>query len=265
MFSEMNEEKKYKLGLVLSGGGYRGAAQIGVIKAMEENAIEADIVAGVSAGALVGSMYACGVKHDKILDFFKNAKLFQLSHYTYGKPGLLDSEKFIEYISTYLPQCHYEDLKRPLFVAATDMLSGRLTVFSTGELNKKILASCAFPFIFSPVEIDGSYYSDGGIINNFPVETIRDKCERLIGVFVNPVKTIKKEELSSSLKVLERAFTISTSIVHQGKFNMCDFVIEPESLHEYNIFDRKNIDKIFQEGYESALPVIEKLKMKLNT
>jgi NTE family protein len=259
----MAEENKYKLGLVLSGGGFRGAAQIGVIKAMEEFEIEADIVAGVSAGALVGSMYACGEKHDKILDFFKNARLFQFSHYTYSKPGLLDSDRFIDYISTYLPHTKYEELKKPLYIIATDMLNGSLTVFSSGELNIKILASCAFPFIFSPVEIDGSYYSDGGILNNFPVETIRDKCELMLGVFVNPVKIIDKNELNNSLKVLERAFSISTSIVHQRKFNLCDFVIVPESLHKYNIFDRKNIDKIFQAGYQSALPVIEKMKKQM--
>ena len=168
----MTRKEEYNIGLVLSGGGFRGVAHIGVLKAMEENGIRPDIVSGVSAGALVAACYAAGLGCEEMLSLFQRPRLFSLAHYSYKKPGLLDSDKMIVYINEYIRQQSYEELEMPLYISATDMLRGKLVTFSSGPLNKAVLASCAFPFIFSPVWHEDTYYSDGCIINNFPGEPL---------------------------------------------------------------------------------------------
>ncbi|MBK9152412.1 MAG: patatin-like phospholipase family protein [Saprospiraceae bacterium] len=177
----MKRKEHYKVGLVLSGGGFRGAAHIGVIKALEEAGIHPDVVSGVSAGALVGACYAAGLSTERMLELFSKPKIFSLAHYSYNKPGLLDTDKFVHYLNEYIPQSAYEELNIPLYICATNMLTGKLVTFHSGELNKPILASCAFPFVFSPVWLDGQCLSDGGIINNFPVEPLIGKCQKIIG------------------------------------------------------------------------------------
>lgn len=256
----MTRKGEYNIGLVLSGGGFRGAAHIGVLKAMEENGLRADIVSGVSAGALVAACYAAGLSCDDMLNLFNRPRLFSLAHYSYKKPGLLDSEKFLVYINEFIKQETYDQLEIPLHISATDMLKGKLVTFSSGSLNKAVLASCAFPFIFSPVWHNDTYYSDGGIINNFPVEPLIGKCKKIIGVYVNPLTEIPSNDLNSSLKVLQRAFTISTASTPYLKFQHCNLVIEPKELSKYNLFDRRNIKHIYQLGYEEGMKMLEILK-----
>lgn len=253
----MKRKEHYKVGLVLSGGGFRGAAHIGVIKALEEAGIHPDVVSGVSAGALVGACYAAGLSTERMLELFSKPKIFSLAHYSYNKPGLLDTDKFVNYLNEYIPQSAYEELNIPLYICATNMLTGKLVTFHSGELNKPILASCAFPFVFSPVWLDGQCLSDGGIINNFPVEPLIGKCQKIIGVYVNPVREIEPNEIRSSLKVLERAFSISTGTIPYLKFKHCDVVVEPKELAGYNLFDRKNVDKMYEIGYREGKKMIE--------
>lgn len=249
------KNKKLQLGCVFSGGGFRGVAHIGVIKAMEEVGIKFDAVSGVSAGALVASMYAAGKPWEKIYEMFSGINIFNVTKYAYRKPGILDTEKFIDYLNQFLPESVFDDLKIPLYIGATDMLNGKFRLFSGGQLTKRILASCAFPFVFTPIKLDGSLYSDGGIINNFPVEPIEATCKYVLGVYVNPVRPVGIKELNSSVKVLERAFYLSTSQIPYSKFKKCDFVIEPSDLANYNIFDRRNVEKIFELGYHEGVAI----------
>lgn len=259
------KNKDFRLGCVFSGGGFRGVAHIGVIKAMEEVGIKFDAVSGVSAGALVASMYAAGKSWKKIYEMFSGINIFNFTKYAYRKPGILDSEKFIDYLNQYLPEDEFEDLKIPLYVGATDMLSGEFKIFSDGTLSREILASCAFPVVFTPMEINGTLYSDGGIINNFPVEPLTEICQHILGVYVNPVRPIDKKDLNSSVKVLERAFYLSVSQIPYLKFKKCDFVIEPAELSDYNIFDRRNVEKIFELGYKEGVAARDKIKKVIET
>lgn len=253
----MHRKDEYKVGLVLSGGGFRGVAHIGVLKAMQDAGIEAEIVSGVSAGALVGACYAAGLSCEKMLELFTKPRLFSLAYYSYKKPGLLDTDKFTHYLQEYLPQDTYDQLRIPLYISATNMLTGKLVTFQSGNLNKPVLASCAFPFVFSPVWIGDDCYSDGGIINNFPVEPLIGKCKTIIGVYVNPVQEIQPHELKTSLRVLERAFSISTGNIPYLKFKHCNIMIEPKALSKFNLFDRKNIYKMYEIGYEEGVRMLD--------
>lgn len=239
-------------GLVLSGGGIRGVAHIGAIKALEEYGIYPSHIAGTSAGAVVGALYANGTSWEEMLGFFKEVELFSFSKYARNKPGFIDTEKFFGLFKTYLPEDRFEDLQKPLYVTATDLLRGKLRVFNKGELIRPILASAAVPGVFAPVIIENGYYVDGGVLNNFPVDIISPLCDQIIGVYVNSVDQIGMEDLKYSYSVLERAYEIQMSRDFLDKFEDCDVLVLPDHMHQFNTFSLKNVDSIFELGYKAA-------------
>jgi NTE family protein len=249
-----------KLGLVLSGGGARGAAHIGVLKALEEHGIFPTLISGTSAGAIVGALYAGGIPWPEILHFFKTIPIFQRNRFTLHKPGFIDTEKFYENFLKYLPEDNFSSLKKQLYITATDVEAGTLKIFNKGQLIKPILASASFPGVFTPIEIDGSFYIDGGILNNFPVEPLKKECDKIIGVYVNPLKKINFKNIKHSYTILDRAYKIKAASESLLKFPDCDLIIYPESLAQYGTFAMKNIDAIFDLGYEATKEAIKESK-----
>ena len=240
------------IGLVLSGGGVRGAAHIGVIKALEEYNISPTHVAGSSAGAIVGSLYAYGYKWDEILRFFNEVQLMSITKYALNKPGFIDAEKFYDDFKVYLKDDDFSFLKKKLFITATNILNGKLKIFDKGELIKPVLASAAFPGLFAPVKIKSSYYIDGGALNNFPLEPIKQKCERFVGVYVDGYDVVSIKELKHSHNVVERVFKMKSVLENQHKFKACDIMVLPSELNNFGTFDRKNMDAIVDIGYHTA-------------
>lgn len=254
-----------KTGLVLSGGGVRGIAHIGVIKALEEHKITITHIAGSSAGAIVGALYAAGCSWQTILDFFKTVQLFRISNYASNKPGFVDPEKFYDRFLAFFPEDDFASLEKQLYITATNILDGSLESFHNGELIRPILASSAFPGIFAPVKIKDGYYVDGGILNNFPSDLIKTYCNQLVGVFVNPFEKIKIDGIKHSYTVLERAFKIIMAKESLAKFEDCDLVICPEGLNNYGTFVVKDVDTIFNLGYKAAVDALKKSDIKKTT
>lgn len=249
--------KKHQYGLTLSGGGVRGLAHVGVIKALEERGIEPTILSGASAGAIVGALYAKGYSSEDMLDFFHSTEIFRWQNYSLSKPGFIDTDKFYDIFKDHLPEDSFESLEKDLYIVTTDILNGEPQIFHEGQLIKAILASAAFPVVLSPVEIDGVLYADGGIVNNFPVELIREKCETLIGVYVNVPQKLTKKDLDSTMDVLERAYHLNISYKSIKKMDQVDIPITPDELTKYNTFDTRKMDKIYKIGYEEACRVLD--------
>ncbi len=245
------------IGLVLSGGGARGAAHIGVIKALEENGIFPTHISGTSAGAIVGALYAAGVSWSEMLNFFKTISIFQTNRYARNKPGFIDTEKFYDDLQTYFIKDNFDSLKKPLFVTAANIIDGTLKVFSKGQLIKPIMASASFPGVFTPTEINGKFYVDGGTLNNFPVEPLIQVCDKIIGVYVNPLKKISIKDLRHSYTVVERAYKIKVAAESMSKFSDCDLMINPQELVDYGTFGMNSIDDIFELGYTTTIKVLE--------
>jgi NTE family protein len=252
------------IGLALSGGGARGAAHIGAIKALEENGIFPTHIAGTSSGAIVGALYAAGVSWSEILKFFKTIPIFHTNRYARNKPGFIHSENFYDDLKAYFPKDDFDTLKKPLFITATNIIDGTLKIFSTGQLIKPIIASASFPGVFTPTEINGSFYIDGGTLNNFPVELLKKDCDKIIGAYVNPLKKISIKDLKHSYTVVERAFKIKVASESLLKFPDCDLVIYPEDLIKYGTFGMNNIDAIFNLGYTTTKKVLEENKDVFN-
>ncbi len=123
-----------------------------------------------------------------------------------------------------------------------------------------MLASAAFPVVLSPLRIDGVLYADGGITNNFPVEPLLAPCDKIIGVYANPLRKIKSEELTSSMSVLERAFDIGMASLSIHKFNHCDLLISSEKLNRISTFSMGHLDAAYAIGYETAVEQLQELK-----
>ncbi|WP_179320075.1 patatin-like phospholipase family protein [Winogradskyella helgolandensis] len=246
------------LGLVLSGGGARGAAHIGVIKALEEHNVFPTHIAGTSAGAIVGGLYAAGVSWSEILDFFKSITIFSTNRYARNKPGFLNSVNFYDDLKTFFPVDNFNALKKTLFVTAANIIDGSSKIFSKGQVIKPIIASASFPGVFTPTEINGKYYVDGGTLNNFPVEPLKSTCDKIIGVYVNPLKEVSINDLKHSYSVIERAYKIKVAAESMNKFLDCDLIISPKELVDYATFGMNNIDAIFDLGYKTTKKELEK-------
>jgi NTE family protein len=241
-----------KIGLVLSGGGVRAVAHIGFIKFLLEHNIVPTVVSGTSGGAIVGALYAAGYKPQEMLSFFKKTPLLKIGLYARGKPGFMDSEKYALYFKKFFKEDSFESLKYPLTITATNLLEGTLDFFKTGELIKALLASSALPPVFSPIEINGILYCDGGVLNNFPIEPLHQKCEKIIGSFVNPVSKIHKSEVNSLYKLVARVFHIGLDANNFSKFEKCNYVFLPSNMNKIGILDSKGVERAYELGYAFA-------------
>ena len=148
---KIEELTSKSIGLVLSGGGVRGIGHIGMLKALKEYGIEASVVSGSSAGALVGAMYAGDRSIEDMLAFFKETPLFKYNFFTINKPGLVDTDRYFDIFNEYIPFDTFESLHKQLFVTATNLQKGVEEVFYKGDLIIPLLASAALPPVFSSV------------------------------------------------------------------------------------------------------------------
>lgn len=246
---------KKKIGLILSGGGTKGIAEAGVLKFLEEKNISPDIIAGSSAGAIVGGLYAFGKSPEEILDFFKSVYFFNWKHFTFSKPGFINSDVFRLYLEPIIGDVKIKDLKTELLITATDLVCGETFVFNGDDcLLDAIIASCAVPGLTSPYQKGDMLLSDGGILNNFPSNLLIDKCEKLIGVYVSPLQNVHNHQLNSIKAVATRAFELLSHNIENYKFKHCDWFISPEELSNYGMFESKKerMEEIFQLGYKEA-------------
>lgn len=244
-------------GLVLSGGGARGVAQIGFLKALEEFGIEITHLSGTSAGAIIGAMYASGASWKEILSFFKSVPIFHYKRYARNKPGFIDTNKFYPDFLNFFTEDDFSILQKKMYISTTNLIDGKLKIFDSGELIRPILASASIPGIFTPMQFNEGIYADGGITNNFPIEPLRIPCDRIIGGYVNPLRKFEGRTLRHSYQVITRAYQISLDHQCHSKFKYCDLMISPKELGNYGLFSLKNMDAIFELGYREAVKILE--------
>ncbi|TMM58926.1 patatin-like phospholipase family protein [Maribacter algarum] len=250
------------IGLVLSGGGVRGMAHIGLIQALNEYGISANIVSGSSVGALVGALYANGNSVADMLAFFKETPLFKYNFLTLVKSGFIDTDRYFEIFKGYFPEDSFEALEKELHVVATNLQKAEQRFFTEGELIRPLLASAALPPLFSPLELDRELYADGGIMNNFPLEPIKKKVDFIVGSNVSIVGDLQKKDLRNSLQLTSRVTALMIYAINQQKLDACDLMCAPEALEEIGVLDRKGIEKAYVIGYQEAKRILQKFLSK---
>jgi len=247
-----------KTGLVLSGGGVRGLAHLGILKVLDEQGIKFSAISGTSAGAIVGAFYSAGFKPDEILDIFRKTKFFGFSNLLFGKAGLFDMKTFESVYHTYFPGNRIEDLPIPLHITATDIVKGELCYFSSGNLAKALMASSCVPLVFQPVAHNDSIYLDGGILNNFPIEPLEGISDQIIGLHVNSISS-KLDEIHMK-DMLDRSFQLALRGQFNSKSARCSITFEPPGMSRFGLFDLSLADEIFDFSYQYAQTRVTELR-----
>ncbi len=253
-------QKKYKIGICLSGGGARGIAHIGVLQALESAGIFPEIVSGCSAGSMTGVLYAEGYAPRTIFSMIENRSIYSIIKMGLPDKGMMELAYFRKVLTEHIPHNSFEKLKKPFYVSVTNLNTGNYEIIGSGNLIDWVIASQSIPLVFKPQRINDQLYVDGGVLNNLPVEPIRDQCEILIGVNVNPINYTTN--LAGMRDVGFRILNLTLNMNMASRIQLCDHVIEPQTS-DYTIFDINKAKTIYDAGYEAALPVAEKLAKEL--
>ena len=238
------------VGLVLGGGGAKGFAHLGVLKALEEKGISFDIISGVSAGAIVGVFLAAGKSVDEIMKLMKKNKFTDYAKVNLPVKGLMSLDNLKKNLEKHLSVREFKDLKYPFYVGVTDLKAGKIDYLSEGSLIPAVQASSSIPVLFSPVKIEGTVYVDGGLIDNVPIKPLIDKCDKLIAINIMPLT--ESEKVDNLVDIAVRTFQLSVNAVNDELKEKCDLFIEPEGLEEYHILDTDHADELFEIGYNYA-------------
>jgi NTE family protein len=192
-----------KVALVLSGGGARGMAHIGVIEELEKRGYDIVSVTGTSMGAVVGAVYAMGKLEEfrEWLCSLDKLKAFRLMDFTLSKQGLLKGEKVLNRMKEFMEDRNIEDLDIPYAAVAVDLLNKREVVFREGKVYDAIRASIAIPGVLTPVKTKDGLLVDGGVMDNIPVKHVEKKQNvMLVAVNVNGEETEKKKKVTKQEK-----------------------------------------------------------------
>jgi len=174
--SGMKPGTSMKIGLALGGGGAKGLAHIGVLRVLEEHGLVPDLLAGTSMGALVGALYSVMGDASEVEKFALGFEKTDLSRYLslrVSSSGLVSDRRVRELLERTFGTANIEDLSRPFFATAVDILSGEEVIFSRGPLAEAVMASISIPVVFPPCALHGRYLADGGLVDLVPVDVLK--------------------------------------------------------------------------------------------
>ena len=286
--------KSLKIGLALGGGGARGACHIGVLKSLEQRGIVPDIISGTSAGSMIGAMYASHASADiveqkytehvngedfKDLGFryipnnekddsvfsqvFKQMKNQYILMVSSTRKSLVKNERLAKAANNLFESNQFDDLKIPLIVTATDLISGKPMLYKAGNVVDAVVKSSSIPGFVEPTYIDNRMLLDGGIVFPTPVPPLVGKCDFIIAVNISKAFNAS-EEPDNIFEITNRARDISTLHLNSYLLKQSDFVISPE--HEdvhWSAFDRT--EEFIENGYNAAESEMEKLLTQLDS
>jgi NTE family protein len=225
---------------------------------LDELHLKPTAIAGASAGAIAGALYAAGKTASEILELLKSNSFFGWGNIAWRKKGIFTMDTVQKLLQEIIKEDNFKALSIPLFVAATDLNKGQSVIFSEGALFKAIIASASVPVFFEPVKLENMLLVDGGVLNNFPVESLRGNCDIIIGSHVNKQNHINANTALGTRSIIDRCFHLAISNSVYSKAGLCNIMIEPD-LQAYEMFDVKNADTIFEIGYKKARQFKEEL------
>lgn len=283
LLSKYSNGKVPKIGVVLSGGGAKGLAHIGVLKILEEEGVRVDYIGGTSMGAMVGGLYASGytakqldsifrvIDFDRVVQdnlprrvksFYdkendeKYAITFPFQKMRFGIPVALSKGQntynlFNQLLFDSRHITNFNDLPIPFLCIATDIETGEEVILNKGNLAQAIVASGSFPTLFTPIEIDGRSLTDGGIVNNYPIDEVRKMgADIIIGVDVQ-ADLMDRKELNSAVKVVTQIINFQKLGTMQEKINSTEIYIKPD-ITGFNVVSFSDGSQIVKNGEDEA-------------
>jgi len=293
----VTEASRPKVGLVLAGGGARGASFIGVLKYLEELKIPIDFIIGTSMGSIIGGIYAMGYSPDEMAEIIssmqwsqyignnldrsllsnelrkrRSTQIFNLPFNARGilRDGMIESflselpsayvdnndidNLFYQLCQGYQDSINFNNLPIPFACVATDIVSGEEVVLRSGSLPRAIRASMAFPAIFSPVVINGRLLYDGGLVNIFPSDVLRDMgADIIIGIEFTNERYFIGENTPSVAKLVDYMYNFAIHVKREENKELCDLIIKPNTAEFGPLtFRSEAIDTLVVRGYQEA-------------
>ena len=285
------EQKRPKIGLVLSGGGAKGFAHIGVLKVLEEAGVKIDYIGGTSMGAVVGGLYASGYNAAQIDSIFQNTNFNELlndfiprssknfyerrndelyalvlpfNKMKIGIPEALSKGMYNYNLLSRITRNvrdvkDFNQLSIPFLCIATNVETGEEVLLNKGNLAQAMIASSAFPSLFSPVEINGKILVDGGVVNNYPIEEVRKLgADIIIGVDVQD-GLLDRTQLKDATKILVQITNLHSIERMTKNIANTDIYIKPD-ISQYGVISFDKGKEIIKKGEEATFAVFEELK-----
>lgn len=253
-----------RLGLALGGGTARGFAHIGVLKSLVQAGIQPDVVAGCSAGALVGAFHAAGFTPWQLEEVALRVRDSDIADFTSaGKRGMLAGDTLFRFINDLLKGARIEALHTRFAAVSTDLRSGELVVLRTGLVAEAVCASCAVPGVFLPREIGGRELVDGALVSPLPVGTARQLgCDIVLAVDVG--SRPNRAALSGLYEVMLQSFEIMGRSLALQEAKTAELLLQPDtSAYASTNFNARR--EMIQVGYEAAQRALPELRRRLNT
>jgi NTE family protein len=229
-FAYAGQGSRPKIGLALGGGFARGIAHIGVLRVLEEHEIPIDFIAGTSVGALIAATYASGTSLEEMERQGYNTRFHDFGRWTLSRMGMASNERLEHYLHKFTPAEFFSQMKIPLSIVATDLMTGQSVHFTDGEIGPALRASCAYPGLFLPVEFNGRILVDGFLTETVPAEAAREMgADIVIGVHLEP--GLLGSPPQNTIEVISRSFSIIQTAAAQLWHTDVDVLIEPEVHH----------------------------------
>lgn len=257
------EIKNTNIIFVLGGGGVRGIAHVGAMEELAEAGIMPDMIIGCSAGAIVGALYADSLDLEHVKNLILNQRREDLLTYQISKLpyGLSEGDELKTFLENNIKAKHFEELKIPLAIVATDLKFGELVTFDQGLLVDTIRASSAFPGIFNPVKFEGRYYTDGGVADSLPVATAKNYNPKFI-IAIDLSSALTPDLPNHIFGILQRCIEIS--YLHHNKLLGldADYVIKIP-FEGIGTFENDKNMEIYNLGRKLARSAISDIKLKM--
>jgi NTE family protein len=250
-----------RIGLALSGGAARGIAHVGVLRALEENAIPIDAIAGASAGALIGGAYAAGLSIAQLEAMARKFRWRHISRFSFSRLGLQSNAPMEKFLRDSLPVTRFEELRIPFAALATDLQTGTAVVFrDQGDLTIAIRASNCLPAFYVPVrDSEGRLLVDGGLVANLPISYTRDLgADIVIAVDVGADGARFMDRPRTALGVMTQVFVAVERIVSNQEKEKADLIIIPKVGH-IRWDETRRAEEFLKIGYETALESIDQI------
>lgn len=251
------KERQIKIGLALGSGGAKGFAELGALKAFEENGIEFDVIAGTSIGSIIGAFYAQGYTSTDIfemlkrIDFGEIANLIMIRMDTSGLHSVIDRE---------LGSMNIEDLKKPFVTVATEVETGTEKVFDKGNAAIALCASSSYPPFFKPVVIDGERYVDGAFTNAIPADQVKKMgADYIVGIDLST-----PENKTSLLMRIIPTYKTDVENPSAKGYEFSNVMLHPD-LTGYTSVSFRSGSAMYDIGYKHALKFIPQIKSDIET
>ncbi len=254
----VSRKKNPTIGLALGGGFARGLAHIGVLKVLEEENIPVHVLAGTSVGSVIGAAYCSGISPKEMEEIASLVRFKDFARWTISRYGLASNDRMAHFLEKVLKVKTFEELRLPLAVAATDFVTGDAVVFSSGPMVDPVRASCAYPGMFLPVNVNGRLMVDGLLGHAVPTRPLREMgADRVIAVYLS-ANWVNLQGPRHIFDVIGQCFSIAQQKMCEFWRSAADVVIEPDVRgFGYDEFERAaELIRAGETAARAALPTI---------